>query len=153
MTTTRAIATALILGATLIPTGCEDRKDYVHRLATQAPDPSSERVQELLRPVGEDVAVTNELTVRRIAETRCTREEACGNIGAGKTFGDREACSNYVQDHGRADLHSARCPGGIDQEELEECLAAIQEQECGSLIDRAARIVACRSSDMCQAIN
>lgn len=153
MSKARIIVIAMSVGAALIPTGCESREEYVTRLATQGPDRDSERVQELLYPQGEEVAFTNEVHIRRIAEARCAREERCQEIGAGKRFGDREACMTYVLDHSRVDLSSANCPGGIVEKELQECLQAIDGQECGSTIDHALRIVACRSSDMCKAIN
>ena len=153
MRTTRIIVIAMSVGAALIPTGCESREEYVTRLATQAPDRDSERVQELLYPKGEEVAFSNEVHIRRIAEARCAREERCQEVGVGKRFGDREACMTYVLDHSRVDLSSANCPGGIVEKELDECIEAIDAQECGSTIDHALRIVACRSSDMCKAIN
>lgn len=153
MSPTRVLVTALALGAALIPTGCESREDYVNRLATQAPDRNDPQVQELLHPQGEAVAFENEVHVRRIAEARCAREERCKLIGEGKQFADREACMTYVLDNSRVDLSSANCPGGIVQKELDECLEAIEAQTCGDPIDHAMRIVACRSSDMCKAIN
>lgn len=147
------LATALALGAALGTTGCEDREEQFTRLVTQGPDRTDERVQQLLHPVGEEVAAANERTVRRIAEARCSREQTCGHVGAGQRFPDEEECERRVEAHERADLNAASCPGGIVQKELDECLAAIYAQECGDLFDRAARVVACRSSDMCKAIN
>jgi hypothetical protein len=153
MSPSRVLVIALVAGAALIPTGCESREEYVMRLATEAPERKDPQVQELLHPVGEEVAFSNEVHIRRIAEARCAREQRCEQIGAGRRFADRDACMTYVLDHSRVDLSSAQCPGGIVEKELDECLQAIDEQTCGDPIDHAMRIVACRSSDMCKAIN
>lgn len=153
MVTTRVIVIALGVGAALIPTGCESREEYVARLATQGPSRDDPRVQQLLHPRGEGVEFSNEVHIRRIAEARCAREERCQEIGEGKRFADRDACMSYVLDHSRVDLSSANCPGGIVEKELQECIEAVDAQQCGSTIDHAMRIIACRSSDMCKAIN
>ncbi|WP_438031284.1 DUF6184 family natural product biosynthesis lipoprotein [Sorangium sp. So ce233] len=45
----------------------------------------------------------------------------------------------------------SECPGGIDSNELNECLQEIGNDDCNNPLDTLGRIVACRSSDLCRA--
>jgi hypothetical protein len=41
------------------------------------------------------------------------------------------------------------CRLGVDQKELQSCLAEIADEDCGGPIDRLERKAACRSGELC----
>ncbi|WP_437300276.1 DUF6184 family natural product biosynthesis lipoprotein [Sorangium sp. So ce327] len=81
---------------------------------------------------------------------RCEREARCNNIGQDREYSSKDACSNEIRSEWRDDLNFTECPGGIDAEELNECLEGIRNEECGNPFDTLGRVVACRSSDLCR---
>lgn len=162
------IALALTALAASLAIGCSDRRapldeqerptpeETAARAAEAGRNADPERIDELLHPVGEPVDGENQAAMVAIANARCGRAERCQEVGSGKPFSDRDTCMTEVLDDVRVDLSSANCPGGIVQKELDECLAAIEGEDCNGLTARAEaidRVIACRSSDMCKAIN
>jgi Family of unknown function (DUF6184) len=87
-----------------------------------------------------------------IAQVRCAREIGCGNVGAGKEYESERACLTSVQSEWREDLNARECPGGINRKELNECLQEIRNSDCKNPIDALGSIVACRTSDICEAM-
>jgi hypothetical protein len=87
--------------------------------------------------------------VESIARARCDREFRCGNVADDKTFATTEQCLSSVASAWRDDLNRYECPGGIDQEELDECMREIRNEDCRNPFDSLERLVACRSSDIC----
>ncbi|WP_437300397.1 DUF6184 family natural product biosynthesis lipoprotein [Sorangium sp. So ce426] len=88
--------------------------------------------------------------VDSIVAARCDREARCNNIGADREYASQEACATRIRAEWRDDLNFAECPGGIDSKELTECLQEIRNDDCNNPFDTLGRIVACRSSDLCQ---
>ncbi|WP_438040847.1 DUF6184 family natural product biosynthesis lipoprotein [Sorangium sp. So ce128] len=95
--------------------------------------------------------VTTVSAVDSIVAARCDREARCNNIGADREYASQEACATRIRAEWRDDLNFAECPGGIDSKELTECLQEIRNDDCNNPFDTLDRIVACRSSDLCQA--
>ena len=91
--------------------------------------------------------------VAKITAARCAREQKCGNIGAGKDYASAAACETEIGKEWREELNAYECPGGIVTKEFEECLAEIRTEDCASPFDTLERVVACRSSDMCKAVD
>jgi hypothetical protein len=91
--------------------------------------------------------------VAKITAARCAREQTCGNLGPDKTHASLEACERAIGNDWREELNAYECPGGIVTKEFDECLAEIKNEDCGAPFDKLERIVACRSSDMCKAID
>jgi hypothetical protein len=155
------ISLALAALAGSLAFGCSDRREptaeeTAARAAEAGRNADPERIQELLHPVGEPVDGENQAAMVAIANARCGRAERCQEVGSGRPFSDRDTCMTEVLDDVRVDLSSANCAGGIVQKELDECLAAIEGEDCNGLTARAEaidRVIACRSSDMCKAIN
>src|SRR5688572_15872369 len=75
------------------------------------------------------VATPNARSIDRITLARCDREARCKNIGHERRYESHEDCHNRVHDSAYDSLGPAECTGGIDPEQLNECLQAIQDEE------------------------
>ena len=93
--------------------------------------------------------VTNEHAINRITAARCDRDMACNNIGAGKKFETREACTNELGHDKAADIRAEECPRGISEPDLNDCLADIRSEKCGNPLDSISRRAACRKAKLC----
>lgn len=105
---------------------------------------------------GENVAVgtmaNNQQAISQLASARCARELKCGNVGADQKYGTQQDCINKLSAEKYDDLNADECRGGIDQKELSECLAEIQNENCDNPLDTIGRLAACRESDLCKAL-
>jgi len=106
---------------------------------------------EPLTPRGERMtpASRTRSAAEQIAQARCERERQCGNIGADKTFSSSQDCLARIQNDWRDDLDARKCPGGIDQHELNECLEQIRSEACANPFDTLARVTECTSRQIC----
>ncbi len=84
-----------------------------------------------------------------IAESRCEREQQCGNVGQDKTYSSAPDCLARIQTDWKADLNARECPGGINRNELNECLTAIRDEACQNPFDALARITQCTAAQIC----
>jgi len=87
--------------------------------------------------------------VDRIALERCDREQRCGNVAEGKDFENRDKCLTVMRGKTIEGLPIEKCKGGIDQQQLRECLAEIQDQKCGDPFSALTRRTACRVAELC----
>jgi hypothetical protein len=94
-------------------------------------------------------SISNETAISRITEARCGREAACGGIGKDKHYISRDVCTEGVHASTKNDLNSQACPGGIEQMQLDKCVATIKAESCNNPIDAIERLAACRISDLC----
>lgn len=108
---------------------------------------TSEGTAASVRPVS---VVQNDTAVARIADARCARELACENIGVAKAYTSHDACAQQIRLDLSDDLRVDMCPRGIDQRELDECLAAIKAEGCNNPIEKIERLAACRTSELCR---
>lgn len=120
---------ALPLVLLALPIGCSKKND---------PEPAVATTPEPVR------------SIHNISTTRCEREERCGNVGAGKTYGSASECVTKLDADGYSDLNSADCKAGLDHAQLDKCLTAIRGEDCGSPADSFERMVDCRSSALCR---
>ena len=84
-----------------------------------------------------------------IAEARCARESRCDNVGADKAFSSMEDCITRIREDWREELSTRECPGGINETQLNECLAAVRAEECSSPFDTLERVAACTAGQIC----
>ncbi len=154
---------ALALGVVAIAAvGCN--RDRVDRDRTVTPLPGDRTVTPLPgdRPgttndgtgtttvTGANVgSVGNQAAVGRIVAARCARETTCNNVGLDKHWANGPACTAKVTADMKDDLNANDCPYGVDEKELNECLAAIRGESCNNPIETISRLAACRTSDMC----
>jgi hypothetical protein len=85
----------------------------------------------------------------QIAQARCEREQQCGNVGSDKTFSSAQDCLVRIQSDWKDDLNARECPGGINQHELNECMAQVRAEACSNPFDTLARITQCTSGQIC----
>lgn len=85
----------------------------------------------------------------QIAESRCEREQQCGNVGPDKTYTTSAECLTRIQTDWREELNSRECPGGINQEQLGECLTRIRGEACENPFDALARLTECTAAQIC----
>jgi hypothetical protein len=85
----------------------------------------------------------------RIADARCEREQRCGNIGAGETYSSTQDCLSRVRTDWRDELNERECPGGIHQQQLDECLAQVRTEACGNALDKLSRMAECTGAQIC----
>jgi|SRR5580658_7721787 hypothetical protein len=113
---------------------------------SQASDPASRTHLTSAQPAA---APVNLASIDAIALARCDREQRCDNVGAGKTFSNREACLNDIRSKGDNDLTTSACPGGIDTTRLQTCLDAVRTERCDNPLDAVGRLSACRTDSLC----
>lgn len=94
-------------------------------------------------------SLSKDSALSRIIAARCDREATCNNVGADKRYASQDVCAQKLRaDLGEA-LNANECARGIDQKELDECLAEIKTENCNNPIDKLERLAACRTSDLC----
>ncbi len=93
----------------------------------------------------------NQNAIMQITSARCAFEQRCNNFGADGDYKDMADCEAKVREEWRDDLNAMECPGGVEQDELEECLTEIRNTGCDQPFDNLGRMLACRSSDICKA--
>lgn len=88
--------------------------------------------------------------VRRIAEARCDRAQACNDVGSGHKYADRDACVRDMSRDARKTLDDEACEKkGIDERRLNECIKDIRNEACDNPFDSIERAAACRRGELC----
>ncbi len=133
--------TMLVLGAGLAlacnrSTGRQP--ETASRTSSTDPTPSGMTPASGTRPASE-----------QIARARCEREQDCGNIGPDKTYSSSQDCLARIQSDWKDDLNARECPGGINQHQLDECMAQVRAESCGNPFDTLARITECTQGQIC----
>ena len=98
-----------------------------------------------MRPASRSINAAESIT-----EARCAREQRCENIGADKKYSSFGDCSARISNDWKEELNARECPGGIDQKELDECLAAIRNEDCNSPFDTLGRLTECTAGPICR---
>lgn len=91
----------------------------------------------------------NRNAIEQVTKARCAFEQRCNNFGADEDFTDLADCESKVREEWRDDLNALECSGGVEQDELDECLEEIRNTGCDRPFDNLGRMLACRSSDIC----
>jgi hypothetical protein len=95
------------------------------------------------------LTLPSEDAVDRIVSTRCDREFACDNVGAGRRFYNRQECYDHLGEDARGGIRAAECPTGVPQPALDRCLRDIQSEPCGKPAATLAQTASCRKSALC----
>lgn len=149
----RALAKMGFLLATVALSACNRQKESP--MTEPAPEPAGEAVAPVERDrddesVGMAPASRIRSATESIAEARCAREQRCNNVGADKNYSSMNDCMTRVRNDWKDDLNARECPGGVDQKELNECLAEIRNEDCGNPFDSLGRIAACSAAQICE---
>jgi len=142
MTTLKALAACTLASLAAAVVGCshdhEPRTAYNRERDERMPVPSTMQAASRTRSATE-----------QIADARCERESQCGNIGDNKAFSSRQDCLARIRADWKEDLNARECPGGINQHQLDQCLAQVRAEACANPFDTLARITECTSRQIC----
>jgi Family of unknown function (DUF6184) len=131
-----------LLGLGLVSVvGCNKENERDPNLARNEPKPLAGGT---LTPASRTRSAAEQL-----AQARCEREQKCSNIGNDKTYSSSQDCLARVQNDWKDDLNARECPGGINQQQLDECMGQIRGEACNSPFDTLARITECTSAQIC----
>ena len=84
-----------------------------------------------------------------IARVRCDREVKCNRIGSRGKYESRDACVAELKRDVERELDGS-CTNGVSAKELNDCLQAIRDQQCGDVdLDTTLRLAACRADSLC----
>jgi hypothetical protein len=119
--------------------GCDDE-----RPAPVTPTPLTDPQPQPLAQAAADTRV-----VERIAGATCDREQSCGTIGPGAYFASREECMRTLRDKTSESLNPSRCPGGINQRQLDVCLASLDANQCAQPGEAITRAAQCPARALC----
>ena len=157
-------ASLLSIGCVIVLVACVgDASDEVEAGASQGQERSGLGDSESDRSAAEDTdqaesaalaglqagAVTNEEAIKGIVSARCAREAHCKNVGPDKDYADKAACEKKISADLKEDLSPKDCPRGVAEKELNECLQSIQKEECNNPVKKLARVVECRTAELC----
>jgi hypothetical protein len=84
-----------------------------------------------------------------IAQARCAREQRCDNVGADEKYSSASDCLARIRNDWKDDLNARECPGGVEQDDLQECLTAIRNEDCNSPFDTLGRLAECTAAQIC----
>ena len=97
----------------------------------------------------EGTVLPNESAIEQIATKRCAQLAACPNRAAAPVT-NGEDCMNATRMSARTELGAAACPSGIDSNQLDRCLAAMDALPCSSRnVASLSQLDACSSSTVC----
>ena len=97
--------------------------------------------------------VTNKQSdaVRAAVSATCDRYEACGEIGARKSYETSDACEKDSQDFWNGQWTVAKCEGHINGDALTVCTDRIASTDCKSFLDKLNTVYSsCDVDDVCK---
>ena len=95
--------------------------------------------------------VDNSQAINSITYARCSRENACNNIGANdKKYTTFDNCVKELNHDTGITLRADACPQGVLADRLDGCLNDIRTERCGNPIDTIERIGSCRKGMLCK---
>jgi hypothetical protein len=98
-----------------------------------------------------DVTNSQPNAVTAAVNATCDRYDACGQIGASKTYETRDACDNQARDFWNEKWTVAKCEGQINGDNLTVCTDRIASTDCDSFLDRLNTVYnSCNSDDVCR---
>ena len=143
MQTTSSVV-AVSLSAALV-VACGGQGAQSNRNVAQYPAPGVEL------PTGVTSAQNgmDQKTVDGITDARCDRAERCNDIGPGLKYATRVACDQHAGASTLNDLNATSCPRGYDQDAVNRCMNAINNETCSTPVDSLIAIADCRTDALC----
>jgi hypothetical protein len=143
MHTHQIVVAVALASAGMLALGCEHTDDRV------ATSPPAQQQMGSTNAQGMESA-PDSTVVKHLARARCDREQICNNVGDGRTYASRQVCVDQFRGAIANDLNAHQCPGGINDNAVAECLAAIGNEECGAHpMEAMVRADKCRSGALC----
>jgi hypothetical protein len=88
--------------------------------------------------------------VNAAAGATCDRYDACGEVGAGKTYTSRQSCDSSAQDFWNQQWSAVDCDGHINGTALTFCTDHIATTACSNFVGQISTVfTACNKSDVC----
>ncbi len=148
------VGIVFVLGA-LVVAGCSRDRDAVERAgeAREAEDLPETRTGQNQQRTDYPPAVRPaqiKPAVDAITASRCQRETRCENVGSGRKYSSETDCLQTVRADWRDDLNARECPEGVDQGQLDECLAKVRSEDCNAPFDTLARVTECTANQICR---
>ena len=112
-------------------------------------EPVTARHEATPAPGNMTPAAGTRTAAEQIAESRCEREQQCGNIGQDQTYSSSQDCLARIRNDWKEELNLRECPGGINQKELDECLKQVKDEACSNPFDTLARVTECTAGQIC----
>jgi len=85
-----------------------------------------------------------------VTDASCDFYARCGEIGAGKTYENRDTCEVQVRASWDTAWPASVCDGKINTEQLDICLNAVGATECGNGLDIANTLLnKCPQAKIC----
>jgi hypothetical protein len=97
-----------------------------------------------------EVRKMTEDAVERIASAHCMREVACDHVGRSLHHASIERCYDLETAQSTKLLTPERCPHGVDQGQLVDCIAATENASCLDPIGTIERVEECKLSKLCK---
>lgn len=143
MKTTSTVLSAAFVAAVLVACGGQNTQSNPN--TAQNPVPGS------APPSGVTSAQNSadQKTVDRIADARCAHDQKCNNVGQGQKFASLDVCKQQRSSDTSNDLNATNCPRGLDQDAINRCMNAIQNEPCSTSLDTLSRVVDCRTDALC----
>lgn len=140
---------SFVLFVTAVSAGCSRDNERPaanpNRVAVNQTDDDDRADPSIAGASAETRSATASLT-----QSRCSREQRCENIGAGKKYSSFADCEAEIGNAWREDLNARECSRGVDQSQLDECLTEVRNEECGNPFDSLGRIAACTQAQICE---
>jgi hypothetical protein len=84
-----------------------------------------------------------------LASARCEREARCDNIGPNRRYVSRDGCMTQLKGEEMNALTASSCPSGIDQPQLDRCVAEVRGERCENILDSIDRLANCNTNSLC----
>ena len=135
---------ALVLGASGVLAACASNNPPPPS-APQAVVPGSEAPAGLT----EQQTVADDEVVNRIANAHCDRSQSCNRVGPGAHYANRDVCLNEIRGVIRKELNAVRCPGGIGERGLAQCVQSLENGQCDSPGQDVGTTSHCKLNSLC----
>jgi hypothetical protein len=136
-----------------IASGCRRESDHSKGQATNEPNPNAPNAPQGKRSIGGGPTEMGKMTpagaAASIAGARCDREVRCNKVGPNESYKSRGECVAKMQADESHSMSGTSCPGGINEGNLNRCLKAIHEEECGHPLDVLSRLESCKTDAIC----
>jgi hypothetical protein len=100
-------------------------------------------------PTTTSAAFVRQSALDEITGARCTREQACENVGPARKHPSFGTCVTRLMPDSRSAARLEECARGVADRPLEACLEAIRAVPCESPLDALGSLAACAHGALC----
>jgi hypothetical protein len=122
--------------------------------AQPAPAPGAGEPESQQKAIGGGPATKPKMTpaaaVGSLAAANCDHQVKCNDIGPNKKYKTRAECVTDTVKDKSGSINANACPGGINEENLNYCVKALRDADCGNPLDILTRGEACKTVGICK---